>query len=106
MAAVRGSTTGRPVMRLLDLLGQRWMLRILWELDSGAKNFRALQSACDPISPAVLNTRLKLLRAHDLVALQADGYALTERARALNPILLQLHRLAETWSAAGDWPAA
>ena len=29
---VRGSTTGRPIMVLLDLLGRRWTLRILWEL--------------------------------------------------------------------------
>ena len=30
--AVRGSRTGRPVMALLDLLGRRWSLRIIWEL--------------------------------------------------------------------------
>jgi DNA-binding HxlR family transcriptional regulator len=29
---VRGSRTGRPVMALLDLLGRRWTLRIVWEL--------------------------------------------------------------------------
>jgi DNA-binding HxlR family transcriptional regulator len=104
MTGVRGSTTGRPIMRLLDLLGQRWVLRILWELEGGPRTFRALQAACDPISPAVLNTRLKLLRVHDLVALQPDGYALTARARTLNPLLMQLHALAEQWSAVGDWP--
>ena len=30
--SVRGSRTGRPIMALLDLLGRRWSLRILWEL--------------------------------------------------------------------------
>lgn len=104
MVSVRGSSTGRPVMRLLDLLGQRWVLRILWELDSGPKSFRALQASCDGISPAVLNTRLKLLRGHDLVVLQPAGYALTDRANTLTPTLMQLHRLAESWAAAGDWP--
>ena len=29
---VRGSATGRPIMALLDLLGRRMTLRILWEL--------------------------------------------------------------------------
>ena len=29
---VRGSKTGRPIMALLDLLGRRWVLRIVWEL--------------------------------------------------------------------------
>ena len=31
-SAVRGSRSGRPVMALLDLLGRRWTLRIIWEL--------------------------------------------------------------------------
>ena len=30
--SVRGSRTGRRIMALLDLLGRRWTLRILWEL--------------------------------------------------------------------------
>ena len=29
---VRGSETGRPIMALLDLVGRRWSLRVLWEL--------------------------------------------------------------------------
>ena len=28
----RGSKSGRPIMALLDLLGRRWTLRIVWEL--------------------------------------------------------------------------
>ena len=32
---VRGSKTGRPIMALLDLLGRRWALRVLWELRNG-----------------------------------------------------------------------
>ena len=59
---VRGSRTGRPVMVLLDLLGRRWTLRILWELREGALTSRALRTACDEASPTVLNERLKELR--------------------------------------------
>jgi len=29
---VRGSRTGRPIMALIDLLGRRWALRVVWEL--------------------------------------------------------------------------
>jgi DNA-binding HxlR family transcriptional regulator len=29
---VRGSDSGRPIMALLDLLGRRWTLRVIWEL--------------------------------------------------------------------------
>lgn len=95
----RGSTTGRPIMQLLDLFGRRWVLRILWELRDGPLNFRALRAACDDISPSVLQARVDDLRAAGLLELQAGaGYAMTERARGLIPLLLQLHRWAEDWS--------
>ena len=54
---VRGSPSGRPIMALLDLLGRRWALRMLWELREGGLSFRALQERCDGVSPSVLNTR-------------------------------------------------
>src|SRR5579872_4834582 len=44
---VRGSTTGRPVMAALDLLGRRWTLRVLWELRDGPLGARALRERCD-----------------------------------------------------------
>ena len=34
-AKVRGSATGRPVMAVLDLLGRRWTLRVLFALLRG-----------------------------------------------------------------------
>jgi DNA-binding HxlR family transcriptional regulator len=96
----RGSSTGRPIMLLLDLLGRRWVLRILWELRGEALSFRALRAACDDISPSVLQGRLDDLRAARLVELRAGaGYAMTAQARELIPLLLQLGRWAEGWSA-------
>jgi len=44
--SVRGSRTGRPIMALLDLLGRRWTLRILWELREQRLTSRALRAAC------------------------------------------------------------
>jgi len=39
---VRGSSTGKPVMAALDLLGRRGSLRIVWELrDDAILTFRA-----------------------------------------------------------------
>ncbi len=74
---VRGSTTGRPIMALLDLLGRRWALRILWELRREPQNFRELRTSCDGMSPSVLNQRLTELRNAGIVELGDDGYALT-----------------------------
>jgi DNA-binding HxlR family transcriptional regulator len=98
-APVRGSKTGRPIMALLDLLGRRWALRILWELRTGPLSFRALQERCDGVSPSVLNTRLSELREVDLLDAGEDGYALTEQARSLGELLVPLDAWALRWSA-------
>jgi DNA-binding HxlR family transcriptional regulator len=96
---VRGSRTGRPIMVLLDLLGRRWSLRILWELRGEPLTSRALRAACDEASPTVLQARLSELREAGLVELvPAGGYRLTEIGRELHETFLPLHRFAERWS--------
>jgi DNA-binding HxlR family transcriptional regulator len=85
-------------MALLDLLGRRMALRILWELSNADSplTFRALQSAADT-NPAVLNTRLKELREAGLVTHGADGYSLSEDGAALSERLLPVVRWADAW---------
>src|SRR5262245_18919573 len=95
---VRGSRIGRPVMVLLDLLGRRWTLRILWELREGSLTSRALRTACDEASPTVLNERLKELRAADFIELGEAGYALTALGRELSETCMPLYHFAEKWS--------
>jgi len=96
---VRGSTSGRPIMALLDLLGRRWSLRILWELREQTLTSRALRAACDEASPTVLQARLSELREAALVELvPGDGYRLTALGRELLETFLPLHRFAERWS--------
>ena len=97
--AVRGSRTGRPIMALLDLLGRRWTLRIVWELREGPLTSRALRSACDEASPTVVQARLTELREAGLIELvQGDGYRLTELGKDLRETVVPLHRFAERWS--------
>ena len=98
--SVRGSKAGRPIMALLDLLGRRWALRILWELrDDRSLTSRALRAACDEASPTVLQARLSELREAGLVELvPASGYRLTGMGRELFETFLPLHRFAERWS--------
>lgn len=95
---VRGSTSGRPIMVLLDLLGRRWALRMLWELRAGPLNFRQLQTACGDISPTVLNTRLAELRDAGIVAVSGEGYLLTQQGGDLLAALLPLNDWAEAWA--------
>jgi DNA-binding HxlR family transcriptional regulator len=97
--AVRGSKTGRPIMALLDLLGRRWTLRIVWELRDRPLTSRALRAACDDASPTVMQARLSELREAGLVELLAgDGYRLTPLGRELMESFLPLHQFAERWS--------
>jgi DNA-binding HxlR family transcriptional regulator len=103
--AVRGSRTGRPIMALLDLLGRRWTLRIVWELRDGPLTSRALRTACDDASPTVMQARLSELREAGLVELRdGDGYHLTPLGRELMESFLPLHRFAERWSNARPPP--
>ena len=96
---VRGSDTGRPIMALLDLLGRRWALRVIWELRDGPLSFRQAQARCDAISSSVLNDRLAELRAAGIVEAGDGGYALTPEGRELLELYPGLNAWAERWAA-------
>ena len=85
-------------MALLDLLGRRMTLRVLWELSISKTplTFRALQAAADT-NPGVLNARLRELREKGLVAHGVTGYALTDAGRSLVAVIMPLHNWAESW---------
>ena len=70
---VRGSDSGRPIMALLDLLGRRWALRMIWELRDTPLTFRELRERCDAMSPTVLNQRLHELRESAIIDIAAEG---------------------------------
>jgi DNA-binding HxlR family transcriptional regulator len=97
---VRGSRTGRPVMALLDLLGRRWALRVLWELrDGDSLTFRELQSRSGEISSSVLNDRLRELREAAIVDAQPRaGYRLTPAGQDLLASLMPLDAWAQRWA--------
>jgi DNA-binding HxlR family transcriptional regulator len=86
-------------MALLDLLGRRWTLRVLWELREPVPSFRAMQSRCDGMSSSVLMQRLSELRdAEVLVGQDGGGYALSPEGEALLAALEPLDRWAKRWA--------
>jgi DNA-binding HxlR family transcriptional regulator len=86
-------------MALLDLLGHRWTLRILWELRDASLTFRALQEACGRISPTVLNERVRGLREAALVSLDPGlGYGLSPLGRELVERFVPLVAWSERWA--------
>lgn len=98
-APVRGSRTGRPVMALLDLLGRRWALRVLWELAQAdaPPTFREVQAKCEGMSSSVLSTRLRELREAGLVETADRGLRLTDQGRSLLDVLAPVSAWADDW---------
>lgn len=89
-------------MALLDLLGRRWSMRILWELKQETGSFRALQERCGQLSSSVLNTRLSELKAAGLVELGGEGYLLTPAGHELMALIAPLRQWAEQWAGVHD----
>lgn len=96
---VRGSKSGAPIMALFDLLGRRWAMGVLWTLNEiEPATFRKLQDRCESISPAVLNQRLKELRAAGLVDRGEGGYIVTSMGHELHALLVPLGSAAKKWA--------
>ena len=97
---VRGSRSGVAIMAAFDLLGRKWNMRILWELNQSPANFRALQQKCDGMSPSVLNSRIKQLQQAKLLVLSEQGYCLTELGQDLMIRLDPLRDWSKEWERA------
>jgi DNA-binding HxlR family transcriptional regulator len=82
-------------MILLDALGKKWTLRIMWELRDGPYTFRALQEACDMLSPTTLNGRLGDLKGLGIIKHQSAGYRLTAKGMELAETMIDLTRWAD-----------
>jgi DNA-binding HxlR family transcriptional regulator len=86
-----------PVARALDLVGERWTLLIVRELLLGPRRFTDLADGLPGIGSSVLTTRLTDLEQSGLVARRtlpppaaSVVYELTDRGRALGPVLAAL----------------
>jgi DNA-binding HxlR family transcriptional regulator len=96
--STRGSKTGRPIMVLFDILGRRWSMRILWELNQKNHTFNNLRRDCDDVSPSTLKLRLTELQEYDLVENIGDeGYALTPIGFELMDKISYLRNWADKW---------
>jgi DNA-binding HxlR family transcriptional regulator len=87
------------IARALDLVGERWALLVVRELMLGPKRFTDLRAGLPGVSPDVLAQRLRelehagVLRREVLPPPAASRvYALTDRGRELEPVLLELGR--------------
>lgn len=86
-----------PLLMLVDLLGRRHALALLWELRGGPQPFRALARTVGAPEPAATQ-RLRELRDSGLVEVdEAGDYRLTAHGRRLQGTLDPLAAFAGSW---------
>ncbi|QIS14468.1 winged helix-turn-helix transcriptional regulator [Nocardia arthritidis] len=99
-ASRAGDPSHAPMLAAMDLLGQRWMLRILWELEPGRLGFLELRRRMDNCSSSMLSTRLQRLQAAGVIEKRADkSYELTVAGKDLGRAMESLWDWSERWSA-------
>jgi DNA-binding HxlR family transcriptional regulator len=93
-----------PVGRVAHLLGDKWALLIIRDLATGYKRFGELQRSMGNISPRTLSARLSTLEEAGIVERRAYAeipprveYSLTEKGRALLPLLQAMRDYGEKW---------
>lgn len=85
-------------MALLDLLGRRWALRVIWELRDDQLTFRELRERCGGVSSSVLNERIAELRAAGILESSDRGYSLTREGHRLLDAFPPLQAWARRWA--------
>ncbi|MGH3762124.1 winged helix-turn-helix transcriptional regulator [Actinophytocola sp.] len=79
-----------PVVRAVEVLGDRWTLLIVRDMLVGATRFNELSRGLPGLSRALLSRRLRQLRNAGLVVRTDDGYALTRAGEDLRPLVFGL----------------
>lgn len=96
--------TGRcPVNKAVDVLAGKWVVRVTYQLlRRDTMRFGELQRGCTGITPNVLASTLRTMEKYGLVTRRQyneipphTDYSLTERGRALTPVLFELSRWGE-----------
>ncbi|TSB47336.1 winged helix-turn-helix transcriptional regulator [Alkalicoccobacillus porphyridii] len=89
--------------KAMGILSQRWTGLIIYQLTHGPQRFCNIESSM-AVSGRVLSERLKDLEAEGIVKRNVIPetpvrieYSLTEKGLALEPIMKEMEKYAETW---------
>jgi DNA-binding HxlR family transcriptional regulator len=98
-------TDACPGARCFELLGKKWTAYIVWALLDGPRRFTELAEAAPGLRDRVLSHRLKELVAAGIVTRSSYPevpprveYALTDRGRALRPVIRTMERWGRRWA--------
>ncbi len=93
-----------PVATALDVIGDRWTLVVIRDIFLGKKRYQEFLASPERITTNILAQRLKYLEDERLVtkSLYQERppryeYALTDRGRALAPVLTSLWNWSQAW---------
>ena len=93
-----------PVCRTADLVCGKWTLLLVRELAEGTSRFCELERSLTGISPRTLSLRLRALEEEAIVERHTFPevpprveYALTEKGRALLPIIEDMRTWGSQW---------
>ena len=102
-----------PVCRTADVVCGKWTLLIVRDLGAGRSRFCELERSLAGISPRTLSLRLRALEEEGIVERQTFAevpprveYALTEKGRALLPIIEDMRRYGNEWLGVSDCDSA
>jgi DNA-binding HxlR family transcriptional regulator len=97
-------TTSCAVAACTEILGAKWTALIIHDLSEGARRFTELEASCPGISPRTLSERLRALEEQEIVERRSYPerpprveYELTEKGRALLPIIGEMRRFGHAW---------
>ena len=93
------------VERTVDIIGGKWTTLILRELLGGTKRFGEIRSSLTGISPKTLTDRLRELESHEILERTVYPevpprveYTLTERGKALRPVIEAMGAWGAKWT--------
>ena len=95
-----------PVCRCAEIISGKWTLLVIRDLAGGARRFSELERSLDGISPRTLSLRLRALEEQGVVRRETHPevpprveYALTDKGRALVPLIEDMRRYGRRWLA-------
>jgi len=87
-----------------EIIGTKWTSLILHDLSEGPRRFMELEHACPGISPRTLSERLDMLEGQGVLMRRSYPespprveYELTEKGRALLPVIREMRRFGRAW---------
>jgi DNA-binding HxlR family transcriptional regulator len=109
LSAEREFNKNCPVCATADVVCQKWTILVIRDLAAGCSRFCELERSLAGISPRTLSLRLRALEQEGIVERKTYPevpprveYALTEKGRALMPLIEDMRSFGREWLTSRD----